>query len=65
MIYFLKPPNHLTQVMSLGPAHNTPVGDGPLGPSLGLPPKHTVPLGVSSHAIWPVYLNTLRHLAWI
>ena len=31
---------------SLGPAHTTPVGDGPHGPSLGPPPEHTVPLGV-------------------
>ena len=30
----------------LGPAHTTPVGNGPHGPSLGPPPKHTVPLGV-------------------
>ena len=48
-----------------GPTHTTPRGTGPHGPSLGPPPKHTVPLGVSSHAIWPVYLNTLCHLAWI
>ena len=27
-------------------AHTTPVGVEPHGPSLGAPPKHTVPLGV-------------------
>ena len=34
-------------INDLGPAHTTPVGDGPHGPSLGPPPKHTaLPLGV-------------------
>ena len=41
-------------VILLGAAHTTPVGNGPLGPSIGPAPKHTAPLGVSSHAKWPV-----------
>ena len=54
-------------VILLGAAHTTPVGNGPLGPSIGPAPKHTAPLGVSSlskHTVplgvdlaRPVFLN--------
>ena len=39
----------------------------PLFPRVSTPTggssKHTTPEGVSSHAIWPIYLNTLRLMA--
>ena len=38
---------HIFIGLDLGPAHTTPVGDGPHGPSLGPPPTHTVPLGMN------------------
>ena len=41
----------MTYPRVLGPAHTTPVGDGPHGPSLGPPPEHTAHVRTTSDTV--------------